>query len=116
MKLIANIVVVFAAAVVLYETYRKHLAGRISVDRNDLEQNKIYRFFRKISPYLLYLLAALILILQFTLTFDNVLWGDEAFSANTVRGTSFEGILQISHFLDSHPPLYYFWLKNNLNY
>jgi hypothetical protein len=111
MKLIANIVVVFAAAVILYENCRKHLAGRISVDRNDLEQNKIYRFFRKISPYLLYLLAALILLLQFTLTFDNVLWGDEAYSATTVRGHSFADILQIEHFLDSHPPLYYFWLK-----
>ncbi len=59
---------------------------------------------------ILYVVAAVVVGLNITLMFDNVLWGDEAFSANMVRHDA-KGMMQIIHFWDSHPPFYYFWLK-----
>lgn len=68
-------------------------------------------FFKKyICPVLPYVLAVLIICLNMSLMFDNVLWGDEAFSANTVGGSLY-GILQVMYYWDNHPPLYYYWLK-----
>lgn len=57
-----------------------------------------------------YALALFVVVLNGVLVFDNVAWGDEAFSINTVQNT-FGGILQILYYWDNHPPLHYFWLK-----
>lgn len=65
---------------------------------------------KAIRSYGIYFLAAMVVVLNFVLIFDNVLWGDEAFSANTVRN-EVAGIMQIVYYLDSHPPLYYLWLR-----
>lgn len=68
-------------------------------------------FCRKyIGPALPYLLAALVVGLNLSLIFDNVVWGDEAFSVNTAQNSMF-GVMQVVYYLDSHPPLYYYWLK-----
>lgn len=61
-------------------------------------------------PAGIYLVALAVVLLNISLMFDNVLWGDECFSGNTAQ-KSFEGIMQVNYFWDSHPPLYYFWLK-----
>nr|MDE6926038.1 hypothetical protein [Acetatifactor sp.] len=65
---------------------------------------------KNICPILIWLLAVLVVCLNVVLMFDNVLWGDEAFSANAVGG-SWGGILQVLYYWDCHPPLYYYWLK-----
>lgn len=61
-------------------------------------------------PVMPYLLAALVIGLNVSLIFDNVVWGDEAFSVNTAEATM-GGILQIMYYWDNHPPLYYYCLK-----
>lgn len=63
-----------------------------------------------ICPVLSFLLAALVISLNVSLIFDNVVWGDEAFSVNTAEA-SMGTILQILYYRDNHPPLYYYWLK-----
>ncbi len=60
---------------------------------------------------MLWLFALAVLAINFTLIFDNVLWGDEAFSANVVRDTGAYGIFQRLFYWDNHPPLYYYFLK-----
>lgn len=67
-------------------------------------------FSHFLQKYGLYLLALFVLLLNASLLFDNVFWGDEAFSAKTVQ-TGFDGILEIVSYLDSHPPFYYLWLR-----
>lgn len=59
----------------------------------------------------LYCFAAVILVLNYSLAFDNVVWGDEAFSTTAIVGTDLYGIYQRIYFWDSHPPLYYYWLR-----
>lgn len=69
------------------------------------------KFVEKVLfPCGIYLTAAVVIFLNVSLMFDNVLWGDECFSANTAQKSA-EGILQVLYFWDSHPPLYYYWLK-----
>lgn len=63
-----------------------------------------------LCPVLPYALAVLVVCLNVSLMFDNVVWGDEAFSANTAHANLY-GILQIMYYWDNHPPLYYYWLK-----
>lgn len=63
-----------------------------------------------ICPAAPYALALLVIALNVSLIFDNVVWGDEAFSVSTANNSLF-GIMQIMYYLDSHPPLYYCWLK-----
>lgn len=64
---------------------------------------------RILLPSLLPLLAIALVCLNGSLIFDHVLWGDEAFSVNTA-GNNIAGIMQILHYWDNHPPLYYLWL------
>lgn len=64
----------------------------------------------KVQKYLLYLLAIIVVALNVSLMFDNVVWGDEAFSANTAKNNLF-GIMQILYYVDCHPPLHYIWTK-----
>ena len=63
-----------------------------------------------IQKYLLYVLAIVVVFLNVSLMFDNVVWGDEAFSVNTAKNSLF-GIMQILYYLDCHPPLHYIWTK-----
>lgn len=65
---------------------------------------------KHVCPVLPYLLAVLAIGLNVSLVFDNVVWGDEAFSVGTAKA-SVGGILQIMYYWDNHPPLYYYWLK-----
>lgn len=55
--------------------------------------------------------SAFLVYLNIMLMFDNVVWGDEAYSANTVWNTDLHGIFERTFYLDSHPPLYYYWLR-----
>lgn len=83
----------------------------IEVDWKQYQEAKLIGFCRKyVLPNLIYVLAAVMIVLNVILMFDNVVWGDEAFSANTARKTM-GGILQVSYYWDCHPPLYYYWLK-----
>lgn len=71
----------------------------------------VVRFCKKILfPVGVFLLAILVVYLNYGLMNDNVVWGDEAFSANTIRN-DITGIFQIMKYWDSHPPFYYLWLK-----
>ena len=64
-----------------------------------------------IEKYGIYCLGIVVIILNVSLAFDNVVWGDEAFSGNTVSETNLYGIFQRVYYWDSHPPLYYYWLR-----
>lgn len=83
----------------------------ITVAWQEYREMGIVRFIRKyIFPCGLYLVAVLVVLLNVSLMFDNVLWGDECFSANTAQ-KDVTGILQVMYFWDNHPPLHYYWLK-----
>ena len=83
----------------------------IRVDWEQLGKWKPAVFIKKyICPALPYLLAALVVGLNVSLIFDNVVWGDEAFSVGTAMASPY-GILQIMYYWDNHPPLHYYWLK-----
>ena len=75
-----------------------------------VSSSRVGIFITKILvPSLLPLLAIALVCLNGSLIFDHVLWGDEAFSVNTASN-NIAGILEILHYWDSHPPLYYLWL------
>lgn len=67
-------------------------------------------FCRYIGPVAVLALTVLVVCLNFSMMSDRVLWGDEAFSANTAH-KDVDGILQVLYYWDNHPPLYYYWLK-----
>ena len=64
-----------------------------------------------IIKYGIYIFAIGVAVLNVSLCFDNVVWGDEAFSGKMVLGTGFAGIYQRVYYWENHPPLYYFYLK-----
>lgn len=68
------------------------------------------RIWKLAGQIAIYALALFVVVLNGGLIFDNVAWGDEAFSINTAQN-SFSGILEILYYCDNHPPLHYFWLK-----
>ncbi len=83
----------------------------IRIDRERWETSAVARFVKKVvMPCGIWILAAVVIVLNVMLMFDSAVWGDEAFSANTVRN-NLAGIMQILHFWDNHPPLHYLWLK-----
>ncbi|MCM1102332.1 MAG: glycosyltransferase family 39 protein [Acetatifactor muris] len=83
----------------------------IRIATDEYRDMGIVRFVQKILfPCGIYLTAAAVILLNVSLMFDNVLWGDECFSANTAQ-KSMSGILQVMYFWDNHPPLHYYWLK-----
>lgn len=88
---------------------RKHEKTRsVLYSFND---SKVWSVLRKyIGPVVVAVLAILVVCLNFSMMSDRVLWGDEAFSANTAA-KSMSGILQVLYYWDNHPPLYYYWLK-----
>ncbi len=67
--------------------------------------------YRWILAYGIPLFALAVVALNVSLIFDNVVWGDEAFSGNIIRGTGFAGIYERVYYWENHPPLYYFYLK-----
>lgn len=89
-----------------YETRKVN----ITVDSASFQRHIVTRFLRRTAPFGIYLLAAFTAILNVTLIFDNVLWGDEAYAANLVRH-NLPDMLQIISLTEPHPPLYYYWLK-----
>lgn len=83
----------------------------LRVDWQEYRDVWLIRFVRtRIFPIGIYLLAIGVIVLNVRLMFDNVVWGDEAFSMNTAE-KSVDGILQVMYFWDNHPPLHYYWLK-----
>lgn len=69
------------------------------------------RFAQKyLFPAGLFLLCIFVVYFNSTLLRDNVLWGDEAYSANLIRN-DLEGIFRVLTLMENHPPLYYLWLK-----
>lgn len=63
-----------------------------------------------LGQVIVYVLALFVVVVNVSLIFDNVVWGDEAFSVNTAKN-SFSGIMEILYYYDNHPPLHYFWIK-----
>ncbi len=99
--------VLVAAAEWMYVTRR--LA--VTVAWQEYRDSGIGRFVRKaLLPCGIYLLSAAVVFMNISLMFDNVLWGDECFSANTAQ-KDVDGILQVMYYWDNHPPLHYYWLK-----
>jgi uncharacterized membrane protein len=83
----------------------------VSFDAAEFRDYPITRFVRKVlAPAGNFILAAGVLLLNLRLIFDNVLWGDEAYSADLIRHPWGE-VLQLTAMGDNHPPLYYLWLK-----
>ncbi|MBQ3890847.1 MAG: glycosyltransferase family 39 protein [Lachnospiraceae bacterium] len=76
---------------------------------------KINAFFNALYLFLLkygvYIAALAVVLLNVSLIFDNVLWGDEAFSGNVIRGTDYKGLYERVYYLENHPILYYAYLK-----
>ena len=75
------------------------------------KKNFTETLYRWILVYGIPLFALAVVSLNTSLIFDNVVWGDEAFSGNIIRGTDFAGIYQRVYYWENHPPLYYFYLK-----
>ncbi len=96
-------------AAVEWSVDRKKIS--ITIDREGYHQLGVVRFCRKVLfPAGCFLLALLVVCLNFSLMNDNVVWGDEAYAGNAVQN-SIEGIFQILTLEENHPPLYYLWLK-----
>lgn len=96
-----------AAAEWMYVTRR----FTVTVAWQEYRDSGVGKFVRKVLfPCGIYLIAAVVILLNISLMFDNVLWGDECFSANTAQ-KDVDGILQVMYFWDNHPPLHYYWLK-----
>ena len=72
--------------------------------------NKEKRIGEVLGQVVVYVLALFVVAVNVSLIFDNVVWGDEAFSVNTAQNT-FSGIMEILYYYDNHPPLHYFWIK-----
>ena len=107
----AGLQIILAAGIAVAEwlCVRKGICKKFAENRylNQKSDNGLWKFSGSI---LVYILAAAVIVLNVALMFDNVLWGDEAFSAITAPKSMY-GILQVLYFWDNHPPLYYYWLK-----
>ena len=87
----------------------KHEKIRSVLDR--IADSRAWSVFRKyIGPAVVLAVTILVVCLNFSMMSDRVLWGDEAFSANTAH-KDVGGILQVLYYWDNHPPLFYYWLK-----
>ncbi len=107
----AGLQLVMAVGIVIGEwlCVRKGMLKKLA-EVKYLNQKSGNTLWKLSGSVLVYLLAAVVVVLNVALMFDNVLWGDEAFSATTAP-KSLYGILQVLYFWDNHPPLYYYWLK-----
>lgn len=103
----------FAAALLVAGAEWMYVTRRLAVTVawQEYRDSGIGRFIRKVlMPCGIYLTAVAVVLLNVSLMFDNVLWGDECFSANTAQ-KDVDGILQVMYYWDNHPPLHYYWLK-----
>ncbi len=75
------------------------------------KQSVIYGIYDFICKYGIFIFAAIVVAINFSLIMDNVVWGDEAFSCNIIRGTDYYGIFQRVYYTENHPPLYYYVLR-----
>ena len=83
----------------------------VKVNWQEYREMGLGKFVEKtLFPCGIYLMAAVTVLLNVSLMFDNVLWGDECFSASTAQSTV-DGVLQRLYYWDNHPPLHYYWLK-----
>ncbi len=91
----------------MYET--KKIA--ISIASKEFENHILWKFIKKVvSPFGIFFVSIITVIMNFSMIFDNVLWGDEAYSALLVPKSPSD-MMQIISLEESHPPLYYYWLK-----
>lgn len=77
----------------------------------DKKKNFLTIVYELIIKYGIFVFAAGTVILNATLIFDNVVWGDEAFSCNIIRDTNLYGIFERVYYLENHPPLYYYTIR-----
>ena len=70
-----------------------------------------FYFYNIVFKYGIWIFAAVVVLLNLSLIWDCVVWGDEAFSINTVRDTNLAGIYQRVLYWDNHPILYYIYIK-----
>lgn len=70
--------------------------------------SKLYKLYDKIGVYIL---ALGVILLNISLAFDNVVWGDEAYSQMAIRNCNLYGIYERVYYWDSHPPFYYYYLR-----
>ncbi len=95
-----------------FKPYGRNRNGlHVFKEMTENKENKAYKILNIILTVGTILLAAAIIILHITLIFDRVVWGDEAFSANIIRGTNYAGIFERVYYLENHPPLYYYVLR-----
>lgn len=85
--------------------------SQVKKDGTNEMKKAIGLFNLLLEKYGIYLFALAVLVLNYSLAFDNVVWGDEAFSGNVIRDTNAYGLLQRVYYWDAHPPLYYFWIR-----
>ena len=106
-----SMMLVYAIAELFVEEAKAGKHEKIRSVLSKLADSRAWGVFRKyIGPAAVLALAVLVVCLNFSMMFDRVLWGDEAFSANTAS-KSIGGILQVMYYWENHPPLYYYWLK-----
>ena len=85
---------------------------KVSIDADAWRAWKPGKLIAKIVHTLgLYFTALVVVLCNVRLIFDNSLWGDEAYSANCVRGKTFAQVVGVTAAIDNHPPLYYLYLK-----
>lgn len=70
--------------------------------------DRIYLIYDKVG---IWLLSLAVISLNVSLAFDNVVWGDEAYSQMAIRNCTLYGIFERTYYWDSHPPLYYYYLR-----
>lgn len=100
-----------AAIVALLEWIYETKKISLMVAGDEFKNHPAVRFYRKIlAGTWVYILAGITVIMNISLIFDNVLWGDEAYSAILVK-KSIADMMQIISLEEPHPPLYYLWLK-----
>lgn len=105
------IMLLYAIAELFVEEAKDGKHEKIRSVLYSFNDSKVWSVFRKyIGPVVVAALAILVVCLNFSMMSDRVLWGDEAFSANTAH-KDVDGILQVLYYWDNHPPLYYYWLK-----
>lgn len=92
-------------AVILPWAWKNRKRVKFSVEANGFSKFKIPKHINIV----LHLYAAVLFAWNLLRCFDNVVWGDEAYSVLLVRQSIPEIISGTA--ADVHPPLYYLWLK-----
>lgn len=100
-----------AAGVVVFADWNYETKKCVfTLNRESFTEHTAVHVFRKIAPFVFYILAVGVAALNIGMVNDNVMWGDEAFSADLVRN-SLDSMMYTITTSENHPPLYYLWLK-----